>query len=222
MASIVSSSSRSWLTTIAPDRQFASSSITAARPWRSRLLVGSSSRMKSGSASTRAAIAARVRCPPDSVDSNAAGSASRSTRLSTEAMRDSSVQSADASSSPVARPSSAWRNTASAFVTPIKSASVSPGATCTAWRRTPSVPLTDTEPACDGSVPAMTLSSVVLPTPLRPTRPVRPPSKLRSRSEKRARPSGVVAVRPESVMEGMDMDFPGGKASGHCGQVEIH
>ena len=55
---------RSWLTTSAPPRQRSSSSATAARPSASRLLVGSSMTMKSGSAINSAASAARVAWPP--------------------------------------------------------------------------------------------------------------------------------------------------------------
>ena len=55
-----------------------------------------------------------------------------------------------------------------------------------AWRSMPSVPEIDTSPACGDRSPAISLSSVLLPTPLRPTRPVRSLPKLRSRLKGRA------------------------------------
>ncbi len=76
--------------------------MTALRPSRSRLLVGSSSRRKSGSAKMRAASPARVLCPPDSVARSVSGGVSSPTRPRADMIRISSVQSASASSSTVA------------------------------------------------------------------------------------------------------------------------
>src|ERR1700755_2799225 len=69
----------------------------------------------------------------------------------------------------------------------------------------------------------MSLRSVDLPTPFRPTRPARSAPKLRSRLEKRLRPSGVDHERLEMVMEaGTDKDLPGNKTNGLLCRVGIH
>src|SRR3546814_6671554 len=74
----------------------------------------------------------------------------------------------------------------------------------------------------DLSSPVSRRSSVDLPTPLRPTRPVRSHWKWRSRLERTARPSGVdqprLAMAIDGEEAGMNMDFPGGKA----GRSEEH
>src|SRR6266404_1987441 len=85
------------------------------------------------------------------------------------------------------------------------------------------VPLTDTLPEWGGRSPESNLSSVVFPTPFRPTSPVRPLAKLRSRLEKSGLPLGVDQLRLDSVTEAdMKTDFPNGKTSGRCCRAEIH
>src|SRR5258708_40262575 len=69
----------------------------------------------------------------------------------------------------------------------------------------------------------MSFSSVVFPTPLRPTSPVRSAPKLRSRLEKSGLPSGVDQPRLERVIEAdMKMDSPEGKTTRRCCRAEIH
>ena len=87
----------------------------------------------------------------------------------------------------------------------------------------PSRPATLTLPAGAARSPAISLSSVVLPTPLRPTSPVRPGPNCSARSENSVRPSGVDHERSDSEIEaGMTMDVSEGKARRHCCRVEIH
>lgn len=83
------------------------------------------------------------------------------------------------------------------------------------------LPLTRRLPDWGWSCPAMSLSKVVLPTPLRPTSPVRSTAKFRLSFEKRIRPSGVDHEILVSVIEGMDMGLPEGKARRRCCQVQI-
>ena len=192
MASMVSSSVRSWLMTTAAPRQDFSISATASRPSESRLLVGSSRRMMSGASNTKAASAARVRCPPDSVESSVCADTWSCNPASASASRASSVQSTSASASASASPAMARSSSASPARTPNRSAMVSSGPGCTSWRKTPRRPLTAMLPEVGVSSPEIRRRSVVLPTPLRPTRPVRPAPKLRSRLEKRVRLSGPV------------------------------
>ena len=197
--------------------------MTAKRPSRSRLLVGSSRMRKSGSSTMRAARPQRVRCPPDSVTRGVSGATSSSTRSSAEAIRCSSVQSAEASSSFVASPASARFSMASASLAPKRSATVSSASTCTLWRRIPNLPLKEIVPDCGCSSPETSLISVVLPTPLRPTRPVRSAPKLRSRLERSGRPSGVDHERLDRTMDmGMNKNFPDDKAERRCGRGEFH
>ena len=81
-----------------------------------------------------------------------------------------------------------------------QSASVSPPSGRTVWSKSASRPATETAPD-DGAIsPAISFSSVVFPTPLRPTSPVSPEPKTASISLKREWPSAVVKDRPESVM----------------------
>src|SRR4051794_18334169 len=64
-------------------------------------------------------------------------------------------------------------------------------------------------------------SSVVFPTPLRPTRPVRLAPNVRSILEKRERPSGVDSDRSDRMIEA-GMEFPVSKAGRLCGRGQIH
>ena len=71
-----------------------------------------------------------------------------------EGRRDACLQDpvGAASASASASPRSARRSRASAWVAPNRSATVSPGSTCTDWRSTPTVPVTDTSPDCGASI----------------------------------------------------------------------
>src|SRR3546814_7185882 len=88
------------------------------------------------------------------------------------------------------------------------------------------LPSTAMLPLAGESSPVSRRSSVDLPTPLRPTRPVRSHWKWRSRLERTARPSGVdqprLAMAIDGEEAGMNMDFPGGKAGRRCGQIIVH
>lgn len=171
VSSVASSSTRSRETT-APARHPASRPTTAARSSRSRLLVGSFSSRTSGSANTRAASPTRARRPPESAARRAPDGVLRP-RRPMAATRASRSQPVSFSSPSLASPRSARPSTASALVAPNRSAIVSPGAGCTAWRSTATRPLTETRPERGRGSPETTLSRAVLPTPLRPTRPVR-------------------------------------------------
>ena len=166
------SKARSWLTTSAPPRQRSSRATTAARPSASRLLVGSSITMKSGSAITSAASAARVAWPPLS---ETAGRASEMPAIPMSAnaasIRCGSAQSAAPRSSSLPSPASMRASRASASATPSRSASVAPGGGTSCWRSAAIRPVTVTAPAAGAASPRIRRSSVVLPTPLRPTRP---------------------------------------------------
>ena len=119
-------------------------------------------------------------------------------------------------------PASARRSRARASATPNRSATVRPaGLDGLAQHAEPAADATRRRTAA--AARRRSASSVVLPTPLRPTRPVRSGPKLRSRLEKSGGPSGVAQARSDRVMEaGMEMDFPEGKARWRCGRGEIH
>jgi hypothetical protein len=132
-------------------------------------------------------------------------------------MRASIVQSAEASSSAVARPSSARRSRSSAPATPIRSASVWSGATCTVCLRSRPTRAVRRyrsrlrRQACPRTIPKQRRLADAVAADQAGAAAVETQIQM---SEKRARPSGVVAVRPESVMEGMEIESPDGKASG--------
>src|SRR3546814_17255756 len=102
---------------------------------------------------------------------------------------------------------------------------VSCAATCTVWRSIAMLPSTATLPLAGESSPVSRRSSVDLPTPLRPTRPVRSHWKWRSRLERTARPSGVDQTRSAMAIDGeeagLHMDFPGGQEGRRCGQLIV-
>src|ERR1700722_16221486 len=69
----------------------------------------------------------------------------------------------------------------------------------------------------------MSLRSVDLPMPFRPTKPARSAPKLRSMFEKRVRPSGVDHERLEMVMEAdTDRNLAGNKTNRRCCLGGIH
>ncbi|MET4522504.1 hypothetical protein ABIB87_002192 [Bradyrhizobium sp. JR18.2] len=183
--------------------------------------MGSSSSRKSGSAKTSAARRIRVICPPDKRSSSVSVSGSNPTRASADASRASSVQSTSVTSSANASPRSARRSSSSAARAPNRSITAAPAGSWTSWRSIPTVPLTRTRPAWGMCSPVIAASSVVLPTPLRPTRPARSAPNVRLRSERRGRPSGVDSERFDRMIDA-GMEFPVSKADGRCGRGEIH
>src|SRR5690606_40431688 len=100
--------------------------------------------------------------------------------------------------------------------------SVSSDSARTIWRSPLSVPLRMICPLSGFNVPSSRCSNVDLPTPLRPTIPVRSCLNWRSMPVRTGRPSGVDQLIWETEMEGMGKDFPGGGAGWLCCQVEIH
>jgi hypothetical protein len=85
--------------------------------------------------------------------------------------------------------------------TPSRSARRAPGGGACRWGRTPTTPARLTVPETGAAVPAISDSSVDLPTPLRPTRPMRSAPIVRFRLSKRTRPSGVSARTESRVMK---------------------
>ena len=198
MRSTCSRSTRSWLATSTPPRQSRSSARTATRPGPSRLLVGSSSRIRSGASTSRRAIPTRVRSPPDRVPiRRSRGHPGRPASARAASRRGSRVQSAASRSSALPSPARTRLSTAKGSATPRASASVhASGQSC---RSRPTVPDRRTEPAAGSTRPAATCRSEDLPEPLRPTRPIRSAPRERVRSSKRGRPSGVRRVTPSRV-----------------------
>ncbi len=193
--------SRSWLTTTAPPRQSASTSPSKRRAAASRLLVGSSSRIRSGCSSSRRARARRVAWPPLRL---AAGRLrSRPDRPTSARMTSRwvwSIQSASARSVAPPSPRSMRSSRARASATPSTSAADASAGGARAWRSMPMRPRRVTAPDAGSSSPSSRRSRLVLPTPLRPTRPVRSRPKARVRFSKRVRPSGVRQDNPSTVI----------------------
>jgi len=100
-------------------------------------------------------------------------------------------QSASTRSSGVPVPASSRASRAQASVMPSASATVACASLPTCWRSQPMRARRRTLPSRGACSPAISLSRVDLPTPLRPTSPQRSAPKTRSRSSKRTRPSGV-------------------------------
>ena len=157
---------RSWVTTTSPpafdDHRFLRCSASQAMPSTSRWLVGSSRKMTSQSPTSNLARATRRRWPPD--------------RSPSRAVQGRSVSSPSITSRTFASPahscSSRWPT--------ITSETVSSSLSTSDWSSIPIVVprRTVTRPPSGSMRPARRLRSVDLPSPLRPTTPMRSPSSM--------------------------------------------
>ena len=126
----------------------------------SKWFVGSSSASTSQSPMSSRARSTRRRCPPESVPTGASQGMSRASPAMTSRTRASPAHAYSGTS-----PTSAWPTVAAS-----SKASV--------WPSTPTrtEPFLSTRPASTSSPPDSSASSVDLPSPLRPTMPMRSPS----------------------------------------------
>ena len=199
-----------------PEAKSSSAANSLPRARVSRLLVGSSSSSTRGRSRSRPAIAASVRSPPDRCATDLPSSDGRPRRSSCatvrSAMDQSSASRSKSSSSPL--PASIRSNAASRSPTPSSSASVrSRGASASSCGRYATaggpdgVPSTLIDPRDGARSPAISLSSVDLPAPLRPTSEVRPGPTARSRPVKSVVSSGNAKATSDRTRE--DMGAPG-------------
>ena len=186
---------------IAPPRQCANIWTTASRPCWSKLLVGSSSKIKSGCLNTKAASMALVCWPPESCDSRWCDAKSRLNCAKLLDIRASNAQSARSNSSAVALPASARDSSLSAPVTSNRSAIVSPFGLDTIWSNLAILVWLMIWPFWGFSSPLINLSKVVLPTPLRPTKPVRWLLNCRFIRENTASPLGLAHEMSDRLIE---------------------
>jgi len=207
MRSTRSSRSRSWLAISRPPGQVRIRFITAFRPSVSRLLVGSSSRRRSGASRSWRARATRMRSPPlRGAMLVLRGTFCRPVSARACSIRVGSVQSASAASSTLPSPRSNRSRQARASVRPSAPArsSVSSSDCCSM----PARPGRWILPEVMATSPTMARSSVDLPQPLRPTRPTRSRPSESVRPRKSGVPSGVERDRESSVRK-LVMGGPG-------------
>lgn len=208
MRSIWRSSARSWLTTTAPPFQPASTWAISARASASRLLVGSSSSSRSGSRASRPASAARVAA--------AAELGGQTPRFEARQADLGEGRLQSRGQGPVGVVEVVFCALAGLDAAQARKVAGQPEDVGDArarrrrqgWRSTPTRPRTTTDPAAGEISPSISRISVVLPTPLRPTRPVRSAPKARVRSSKSGWPSGVLYERLSSVRKA-DMENRG-------------
>lgn len=167
-------------------------------------MVGSSSSRSSGSRNSSPASASATDSPPESVSTvRSSRTSGRPSRSSVARARSSMSHRSSTASICDASPASTARIAATVSAMPSTSSTRRLDRSATCCGRYATAPSTTAVPRDGVSSPAMRRSSVDLPAPLTPMRPVRPGPSDRSSPSRTAEPSGHEKVRSEQQIDGM-------------------